>query len=80
MAECVRLSLVDIDFGWSSHRETTKVDWFWRSHEESVVCNPAHLSLCFSLSLSPSPALGPGTEACLRKVMEIRLNVVLLWR
>ena len=55
MAECVRLGLVDTDFGWSSHRETTKVDWFWRSHEESVVCNPAHLSLCFLLSLSLPP-------------------------
>ena len=49
MAECVRLNLVDIDLGWNSHGEPTKVD---SVREESVVCYLTNVSL--SLSLFPS--------------------------
>lgn len=76
MAECVRLSLVDIDQGLEFPWGGNKGRWCLGSHEESVVCYPVHLSFF----LPPSLALGPGTEGCLWKVMEIRWNVVLLWR
>lgn len=76
IAECVRLSLIDTDphpeFPWGAG----KGRWCLRSYEESVVFYPANLSR----SLSPSTALGPGTEDCQWKVMEIRWNVVLLRR
>ena len=62
-----------LEFPWGAN----KGRWCLGSHEESTVCYPVLLS--FPLPLS-SPALGPGTEGCLWKVMEIRWNVVLLWR
>lgn len=69
----VGLSLVDTDLGRRSHEEPTR---FMGQHEESVDCCPA--DLCLSSSLPPRSALGPGTDGCLQKVMEIRRNVALL--
>lgn len=47
MAECVRLSFVDIDLGWISHGETTKVDGVGdRVKSQSVLSNAP---LSFSL-------------------------------
>lgn len=36
--------------------------------------------MCVIQHTSLSASLGPGTEGCLWKVMEIRWDVVLLWR
>lgn len=52
--ECVRLSLGDIDLGWSSHGKPTKVDGVW-DHMRSQLCVIQHTSLFLSLALPPLP-------------------------
>ncbi len=58
MAECVRLSLRDIDLGWSSHGRQTKVDGVW-DRMRSQLCVIQHTSVFLSVSLSlPCPGTG----------------------
>lgn len=59
MAECVRLSLIDTEQGWSSRGGADKGRWCLGLCEESVVCYPACPSL--SLLTLPPPAC-PGTS------------------